>query len=234
MSESRFERMMEAYNTVDAVASAITPMVKELKENVSKDLAEVNSDRMLSDEGRRIKREEIKKKYGKKFLEDAKSLREKYDENVMQAQALATVILNETPKKPYETEIQTFERKYKDLKARLMLQPNAGKAANLLKEFAREQNDPYFFYKIKDDFPSLISAINSDDVKVKETLKSVYDYVSDKSMTDEQKEAERIYTSLEGAYGSDLFIGIHKDAITSVLSRDYAMYANKPDQFKKV
>lgn len=191
MSNDRFERMMEAYNTVDAVASAITPMVKQLKENVSKELAEVNSDRMLSEEGRRIKRDQIKEKYGKKFLEDAKYLRKKYDENVVQAQAIAAVILNETPKKPYEAEVQTFERKYKDLKTRLMLQPNAEKAAEMLKNFAREQDDPYFFYKIKDDFPSLIGAINSDDVKVKETLKSVYDYVSDKSMTDEQKKSRK-------------------------------------------
>src|SRR5690625_4413072 len=120
---STYETMKQAYDKTYEIKSSTTTVAKTLQEMVNEEIQEVRRDITLSPHGQEQAIEEIRDRYGKQFIEQAKKMRDEFDKNVVKARINAESLLNEPPKRPVGAENDaTFARKLNDLKMSLMLE----------------------------------------------------------------------------------------------------------------
>lgn len=237
---SNYEKMKEYYKKTYDIESNVTPLVSALKDMVNEEIDKVRTDPTLSPEGRKLKTDEIMDKYGKQFIEQAKKMREEYDEAVIKAKARAEMILNEAPSKPNGVDDKTFERELNELKMDLLLSTNPQTSFEKVEQFVKAQDNAYNAFKLKQEMPELVKSVLSiadknDESKLKTELRRTVDSLNNKVMTDEQREAQRIYDTIGDQYGKELFLpsGLQMNVIQQSVGEKYAKYANRPQDYKE-
>lgn len=231
---TNYEKMMENYEIVSGIRREANEIVHAYMDIIRKDRQQINTNPDLSSVGQAKKIAELKKEYGKKFINSARELKDKYNRAVVAASVAAEIILNEEPPRPSDTKVKTFERTYKDLKMKLLLNNRPEDSINLIKNFADNIDDPYLIKQMLNDFDDLVKTVLSysdNPIKSKIELRKVYNTLAENSLTDEQKQAQKIYEALQDAHQFSIFSPIEVEAISREMGRIYANYANKPELY---
>ncbi|AST93260.1 hypothetical protein BC6307_19355 [Sutcliffiella cohnii] len=200
-------------------------------------ISAVEKDEDLSVTGRAKKVEELKKEAGKEFLKIAKELKEDYQKGVIKAKTAAEGLLNQKPGyNDSSTKLNTFERKFNDLKMKLLLETRANYAMDSLNKFISEQTEPYFAQQIIDSYPELVSTVlsvaGSDVAKYKVELTKALENTKKVAITPEQREAEQVFESMDAEFNRDLFRrGIEIETVQDLYGAEIAKYVNKPERF---
>lgn len=202
----------------DSTNSSVT-RTKAILDEAKRKIAEINTDEMLSAQGREQKAREVKKQTA---VEIAKLVREFEAEKKREldaAERMAVEIITKPASKPEQSEIDLFNREYNDLKTELTVFGNSYAAQKMLDFMAKEER-PYFAERIRNDFAEfggkLTGSIDSSKVRIAyENLKRSAD-TSEKAIA-EQKLAE-IQQFKKGLAVDTMTIGI---GIRSVLGDEY-------------
>lgn len=236
---SNYETMKASYEKVQKARKGLTSLVSDSKKLYLEDLRKVDKDSTLSTEGKYLKKNDIRKKYSDAFIKSVIEVKEERDRAAITARNRAQAILNEGPKKPHDDDVKSFDRQFKDLRMSLMLGTNAQKSLTQLQEFISNQSDPYFINSIVEEFPSLVGDIldtaGQDAPTFKIELQKVYNDSKDRSMSDEQKEANRVYELMGNELERNLFAqtedgyGLELQAVRDTFGESVARYANKPN-----
>lgn len=234
-TESAHEKMMNSFNTLDEVRGKVTGIATEIKNGVASEIDEINKDRFLSGDGKRAEREAVRKKYGEKFLNDAREMRSLYDTSATLAEVNAEILLNKEPRTPSGQAVKTYERHLTDLDTALLLATNERDAFDLVDNFvsSREQYDAHQFKKV---LPRYISQVldavpAAEKLEYKKKMRGVLDKLNEKAYTSEQVDALNVASQVKGEFGADIFRtnSTAYKAIEDAIGTEYARYANKPN-----
>lgn len=236
---TKYEKMKTAYDKMDEIQGSVTGVAKTLRDTVNTSISKVETLVELSEKGKEMEIKRIRKEFGEKFIEDAKRMRDEFDQSVITARIAAEGVLNEQPTKPADIDIKTYERQLNDMKMELLLATDSNSAFETLNNFTTSQNNAYIAQQLKAEFPSLLSNVlglagtETNEYKLK--LRKTLDRLNDVAITEEQREAARIHKMVEDKFGRDLFLpgGIQIRAIEEAVGNQYASYANRPHYFKK-
>jgi hypothetical protein len=234
---SKFQEMMDNVNKLHEIKGSTTSIVATARDLYRQEVQKVEMDRDLSSEGKARKRAALQNRYGEAFIKSARQLREEYDKAAVKARVTAEMLMNEAPQKPSTTTLASFEREFNALKTDLMLESRPDTALQKLKAFADAQTDAYLANQVLQDFPSIVGSVldaaGTDRAKYKLALKHTLDDIRNKSMSDEQKQAQEIYEQMGNEFGRDLFLqnGIEYNAIKEAFGSQFAQYSNRPQHY---
>ncbi|UAT30020.1 hypothetical protein K7T73_15895 [Bacillus badius] len=234
--QRKYEEMMQAYQQSQELPSSVTTVVRSVQELLGEEMREINSDGLLSEQGKQVERAKLRDKYGKAFLAEAKKLRDEYDKAVIKAQVSAEVLLNEEPPKSSDVSVKTFQRELEALKMDVLLGTDPEASAKAIEAFASKQTDPYLAKQLAGEFAGLANSVLSsanNDPQVKLKLRDAYGTISDKALLPEQKKAAEIAGYMQDSFGKPLFReqSIEMNAIEQTVGSKYTQYANKPHLF---
>ncbi|ARJ39879.1 hypothetical protein SporoP8_13930 [Sporosarcina ureae] len=227
---TNYKNLQTALGNMHEIKKSTTAVAKGFKDDFLEKQAKLQSDRMLSAEGRIIKIDEYKAEQGAKFLTKAKEMRTEYDQAAEDAQKYAEMILNDPAHKPNEATLATFDRQLARLQTELMLSTNADSALSLVKTFAEQTTDAYLIGKFKETLPTIISEITTlAGVQAPQYKLKLRKMVDGLAVAPEIEEAQAV---IDGGSmkGSPVWLehGVQLTTIRQVVSGEYAQFANNP------
>ncbi|MFD2672797.1 hypothetical protein [Marinicrinis sediminis] len=234
---TNYKKMIDALEKTSEIEKRATTLLLDVKTEFEEAERQIKSDTRLSGEGKIEEIQRAKLQYGEKFLREAKKMREEFDKAAISAKVGAELVLNESHEKPAsDTVIKTFEREFNDIKTKLLF-TSPGECIEQITQFIEKQDNPYFAKIIKDQFASMVSDLltSSGDERPELAIKvkKLYEDISNKALSDEQKKAAELSPHLDARYGADIFNNhIHKDTLVYLFDREIASFANRPDQYE--
>lgn len=236
---TNYKNMKQALSTMQDVRTMIVPLATELKERMELEERTINGNDTLSDIGRTKAKESARDRRGRYFIEEAKKLRNTFDEAAVKAEVASELVLNERPRKPSEVSMNTFKRKLHDFKLDLLTTISVPSAFDQLEQYIVELDDPYFARVILDEefaeIAEQITALSTDNEKAKtrSDLRKYIHRLREQATTHEQVEAVKIHETAKAEFGAKLFQEGTTvfNALTDSVGGQYTRYANRPQDY---
>ncbi|PFP30132.1 hypothetical protein COJ96_06855 [Bacillus sp. AFS073361] len=211
--------------------------------HLGKEIAAIESDNLLSAEGRQVKKTEFKEKATRAFLSDVSLRKQKYVSDLKKAFDIADKIVHNPLKRPDEETVRRFEKSLREIKTQVSLSVDAKYAKQKLVSFVEGIKDPYLADLLRDEFGELSGAIlrmSGDDKAYRVELSQIYNDLDNNFKTDEAREAQaimqaarenlenpRIFPPTE-MYGTN---SIEASFIANTFNREALVYYHNPEQY---
>ncbi|NJJ38397.1 hypothetical protein [Paenibacillus apii] len=131
------------------------------KRTLRDELAKIEVDRRLTEEGKQEAKADVKRKHAIEFLQKSHTMRQEYVANVQKAIREAEKVIYAPIKKPDATKLDRFEDAFKSLKTELLFATSQRTAYEKLRSFTEKIDDPYLAKRVRDDFAELTTTIIS-------------------------------------------------------------------------
>lgn len=156
MSYQKAKASLERAREIEQSSSRV---MLDFKSAVTADLAKIEADRRLTDEGKTEAKAEVKQKHAIEFLQKTHNMKQEYIANVKKAVREAEKVIYTPPRKPDATKLGRFEDAFKTLKTELLFATSQRAAYDKLREFTAKIDDPYLANRVKGDFAELTTTI---------------------------------------------------------------------------
>lgn len=233
MSKTKIEAIKKYLEDIEILKDVAKDLQKEVIQQARKDYREIKLNTRLSHQGQVIEMEEARKHYAEAFLKSMQDINRMYDLNVKSLKTLSQEVLA-SPNEFNGTDAQkaSFELSLRDLQTRVMLHPDSNKAVELVEDFVRKQDNPYFAQQVAHQFPTLVASLatvsNGD---LKSRLTHAYQTAQRKAVTEDKVLAQQ---AIELSDKPNLVLTIN-DApsfanLRNVIGKQAASSANNPDE----
>jgi hypothetical protein len=221
------------------ILNGTTGAYLKFKQEAQKRLSEIERDRLLSDEGKRVKREEVQKELRAMLVDVVKELKQMYTSEVASARKQAEAILNRPKPKIDEKTAQQYREELAELKTHLALTPNPARAKQLLDEYFGKIDNAAKAEMVRAEFGTLVQPVLSrlgGDSALQANLqyRTLYDTLKTKFLTDEEREAQRALESVEALERSTLFPDLIYTDVRNLLGVRAMRILDDPDAFVEV
>ncbi|WP_240375432.1 hypothetical protein [Bacillus piscicola] len=226
------QQAMEAYEQAQEIAGQATTTIHTFQDMYDEQAAKINTDTMLSDTGKAQKREQLNKEMANELFTKLQKDKQSYQESIVKATNRAKDALAAPHKKPHDTDIKLHEKEVNKLKMDALM-GHGGQTVMKLKQYADKIEDPYLAENFINELPSMYERLINKNLTSQEktSLHRIYEDMQQKAMTDEQRQAQQILASTEGAFSRQFYNQIHNQPIAQRLGSKYAGILNRPDDF---
>lgn len=198
-------------------------------------VGEIESNRHLSEEGRRAAKDDVRKKLGVEFLQKSHTLKQEYLANLRKAAAAADAVVFAAVKKPDDESLRRFQADLRALKTGVMLSPNADRSYERLAAFVADINDAYLANIVRDEFSDIAAGIvsSAEGARLKPQLARMFDGLKSNHESDEIVEARGILEAAKEAEARPQLYtgGIVSDAAISTFGREYGAFIDNTDAY---
>ncbi|MCL6575561.1 hypothetical protein [Kyrpidia sp.] len=224
--------MRDHLEKVRELHNMMPTMYTEMKKYFDEDVAKVSYDRTLSEEGKMMKRKEVREQHKKKILEFAKTAHEFQKKELEALRQKASKVLNQPTPKADDLTLERFRNQLADVKASIILRPKTG--GQKLIEFAKSVDHPYIAEQLRREIPDLMAMCvdyMSRDEKI--ALTDELDSLRHRFITPEQREAQEMLEVANQYEKAALFSPILLDNISGNFGHNVASAVNDYDAVAK-
>jgi hypothetical protein len=245
MSYTKAQQSIERAREIEQSSAG---MMLAAKRALTTELSKIETDRRLTDEGKREAAAAAKQKHAIEFLQKSHIMRQEHVANVKKAIREAEKVIYTPPRKPDATKLGRFEDAFKALKTDLMFATSQRSAYDKLREFTGKLDDPYLANRVREDFAELTTKIlaipgNGNFVRgtgaasvttnARTELGGLYDGLLKPFESDDLRGARDVLetaqqTGEEGKVHNSLII---MAAAKEAFGTDYSRYMNDTDSF---
>lgn len=231
MTKTKIELINEYLEKIGALKDKAKQLQLKTITEAREDYNAIKLNRLLSDEGKSIEREQVRQFYAESFLKGMQDINEEYGRYIKSLKQMSQEVVA-APNVFSGTDAQkaSFEMSLRDVQTRVMLHHNTDEAVKLIEDFVRKNDDTYFAQQIAHHFPNLVSTLASTtDPALKQRLTYAYKSAQKNSITEEKLAAQQALELRD----QPSFILTAPDApsfvnLRSVLGRQAAQSANDP------
>lgn len=174
----------------------------------------------------------------RKLFQTLNANQQDFTNKALKAKLLAEDMVSQKITAPAKNLADKFEASMANLKTRLLLAPNAQSGKEILSSFLQGTTDAWEASRIRDEFNVLVAPIiqsaGSQAAHFKVELASVYDQVSQKSLTDTQREAAELVEIADSMVNSTMYGLAIVDSVSELFGPREATMVNQMDQYFKL
>lgn len=231
MTKTKIELINEYLEKIGTLKDKAKQLQHKTITEARADYNEIKLNRLLSEEGKTIEREQVRQFYAETFLKGMQDINVEYERYIKFIKQMSQEVVA-APNVYSGTDAQktAFESSLRDVQTRVMLHHKQDEAVKLIEDFVRKQDDAYFAQQVAQQFPSLVSSLASTtDAALKQRLTHAYITAQKNSVTEEKLAAQKALELSD----QPAFVLTVSDApsfvnLRSVLGREAAKSANEP------
>ncbi|WP_369379773.1 hypothetical protein [Lysinibacillus fusiformis] len=231
MTKTKIELINEYLEKIGTLKEKARQLQLKTVTEAREDYNKIKLNRLLSEEGKSIEREQVRQFYAETFLKGMQDINTEYARYIKFVKQMSQeVVATANAYSGTDAQKVSFELSMRDLQTRVMLHHNLDEAVKLIEDFVRKQDDAYYAQQIAQQFPNLVSTLASTtDPALKLRLTHAYKTAQKNSVTEEKLAAQK---ALELSDQPDFVLTV-ADApsfvnLRSVLGRQAAQSANEP------
>jgi hypothetical protein len=225
------------YEEARGVTDLSTLVIREFQTEFQKEAKKIELDKHLTPEGKKAKLDALKKEHGINILKNAHTMKQKYHSKLEKARKEADAKIHASLTKPDDESVDRFNKSFNQFKIELMLTPGAETAKKKLMEFMSGIKDPYFANQVREGYAEvagqILSAAGSSRAKYQTELALLYQKLESDHSTPEIQEAREIlhYAERGLEHGSVFSGGLHEDAVSRLVGKEFAVHLNTPEAY---
>lgn len=231
MTKTKIELINEYLEKISTLKDKAKQLQLKTVTEARADYNEIKLNRLLSEEGKSIEREQVRQIYAETFLKGMQDINAEYERYIKFLKQMSQeVVAGPNVYSGTDAQKAAFESSLRDVQTLVMLHHKQDEAVKLIEDFVRKQDDSYFAQQVAQQFPSLVSTLASTtDAALKQRLTYAYKTAQKNSVTEEKLAAQK---ALELSDQPDFVLTV-SDApsfvnLRSVLGRAAAKSANEP------
>lgn len=212
--------MRESIEKARELTSNTTRQYRELKDILRSDIVKVETDKLLSTEGKMQEKTKVRAAFAKDIVRLSAEIKKAYKDELTTAKTKAEKILTAGLKVPDENTVKRYERNLADIKSEVILSTDAKSAQAKLEKFISGINDAYLADMVARSFPDILSNITAKgnvEAEVIGGLRSLHVELSERFKTEEQIEAAQVYETASQMEDASVF----EFAVTEDLKRNF-------------
>ncbi|MMZ52671.1 hypothetical protein D1872_144470 [compost metagenome] len=217
-----------------AISQGTTRYYLEFKTKFKQEMEKIDNDRLLSDEGKRIKRDELHKQGRKDLADIVKSIHTSYKGNLVKAKQEAEKVLVKNPK-PSDADREIFAAKVKDLGVQLALSPNGMIAKRRLDDFLAGVTDDISAQLARDSFAELvgpvIAKLGSQAGQASMQYQTLYTALETKYKPQEYIDARKAIESVGNLENGRIFPYMVETDVNGLLGSDAVGILTEPERY---
>jgi hypothetical protein len=206
----------------------------EFKTKMKQELDKIEADRMLSDEGRQFKREELRKKSRGELAATTNAILKAYRDNLAQAKREAEKVIAKNPK-PSDADREAFQAKVKELGVQLALSPNGMIAKRRLDDFLAGVTDDISAQLARDSFAELvgpvIAKLGPQAGQASLQYQTMYSTLETKFKPQEYIDAKKAVESVKNLENGRIFSYMVETDVKGLLGSDAANILTNPERY---